>query len=51
MEVQKCKEASFDLAYDEICRRTNMIEIGIWDARRDALDDVITNLQSLISDK
>ena len=50
VEIDRCNKEISNLSYDEICRRTNMAEINLYESRAKTLMEVKNDLQSRLEE-
>ena len=48
VEIDRCNKEISNLSYDEICRRTNMAEINLYESRAKTLMEVKNDLQGIL---
>ena len=50
VEIDRCNKEISNLSYDEICRRTNMAEINLYESRAKTLMEVKNDLQGRLEE-
>ena len=50
VEIDRCNKEISNLSYDEICRRTNMAEINLYESRAKTLMEVKNDLQGRLNE-